>query len=142
MALNILVVDDSAVMRSMIVKTLHISGLPIGKIYEACHGQEGLDVISQNWIDLILTDINMPIMNGMEMVENLHANPETAHIPILFVSSAGFQANSEIVQKTGAGFIRKPFTPEQLRDTIIQLTGVSDDQSFTDNSSSSNGLDF
>lgn len=142
MSLNILVVDDSSVMRSMIIKTLQISGLSLGKIYEAANGKEGLEMISQNWIDLILTDINMPVMNGLTMAENLHENAETAHIPILFVSSAGFQENSEIVQKTGAGFIRKPFTPELLRKMIIQLTGASDERQSSEDSFSSDGFDF
>ncbi|HEX30388.1 TPA: response regulator, partial [Candidatus Poribacteria bacterium] len=66
MALNILVVDDSSVMRSIIIKTLHLCGLPLGEIYQAVNGLEGLQALEENWIDLALVDINMPVMDGEE----------------------------------------------------------------------------
>ena len=69
MSLNVLVVDDSAVMRAMIIKTLRLSGLPLGEVHEAANGQEGLGTLDEHWIDLVLVDINMPVMNGEEMIE-------------------------------------------------------------------------
>ncbi|HEX30052.1 TPA: response regulator, partial [Candidatus Poribacteria bacterium] len=67
MPLNILVVDDSSVMRSIISRTLILSGLPLGRIYQAANGKEGLQILDRTWVDLILVDINMPVMNGEEM---------------------------------------------------------------------------
>jgi two-component system, chemotaxis family, chemotaxis protein CheY len=142
MALNILIVDDSAVMRAMIVKTLQISGLPLGELFQAGNGQEGLEIISKDWIDLVLADINMPEMNGIQMIERIREDANTAHIPVLIISSSSGQALSDAVQRLGAGFIHKPFTPEQLRNQIIQITGVSDEQAFTNSPMSGGNFDF
>jgi len=142
MALNILIVDDSAVMRAMITKTLRISGLPLGELHEAGNGQQGLEVISKNWIDLVLADINMPEMNGIEMIEHIRQNADIAHIPVLIISSSSGQALSDAVAKLGAGFIHKPFSPEQLRNYIIQLTGVSDEQAYSNSPLPGDGFDF
>jgi two-component system, chemotaxis family, chemotaxis protein CheY len=72
---NILIVDDSAVMRSMIRKTIELSGLPLGEIHQAADGREGLTALETNWIDLVIADINMPVMNGEEMIERMQAVP-------------------------------------------------------------------
>ena len=69
MAINVLVVDDSGVMRSMIIKTIRLSGLQLGEIHEAGNGREGLEALNQHWIDLVIADLNMPVMNGEEMIE-------------------------------------------------------------------------
>lgn len=69
MALNVLVVDNSMVMRTMIIKTLRLSGLELGDIHQAANGQEGLQVLENNWIDLALVDINMPVISGEEMID-------------------------------------------------------------------------
>lgn len=123
MALNILVVDDSAVMRSMITKTLRLSNLPIGDVYEACNGEEGLQVIEQQWIDLLLLDIHMPVMSGDEMIERLRNKRETADLAVIVVSSDTSDARIEAVNKMGIGFIPKPFTPETLREVVTSLLG-------------------
>ncbi len=68
MALNVLVLDDSAVMRAIIIKTLKLTGLPLGGIHEAANGKEGLEVLDANWVDLALVDINMPVMTGEEFI--------------------------------------------------------------------------
>ncbi len=119
MALDFLIVDDSAVMRGMIKKTLNLSGLPIGKIYEAGNGLEGLKVLSENWVDLALVDINMPEMNGEEMIERIKANPDTEDLAIIVVSTESSETRIELLQKKGAGFVHKPFTPEILREAVL-----------------------
>jgi two-component system chemotaxis response regulator CheY len=141
MALNVLVVDDSAVMRTMIIKTLRISGLPLGEIYEAGNGQEGLQVLNNNWIDLALVDINMPVMNGEEMIDQVRANPETTDLPIVVVSTESSETRIDMLHKKGAEFIHKPFTPESLRQTIVGMTGVNHEQDG-DGAFSSGGYDF
>lgn len=128
MSLNILVVDDSAVMRAMIIKTLHMSGLPIGEIHQASNGQEGLAKMDENWIDLVLADINMPVMNGEEMLELMLQDAAKAHLPVIVISTEGSQTRIERIEQKGASFIHKPFTPETICEVIRKSTGVTNEQ--------------
>jgi len=141
-ALNVLVVDDSAVMRAMIIKTLNLCGIPVGEVHQAGNGQEGLEVLSDNWVDLVLVDINMPVMNGEEMITKLRDNPETRDLAVIVVSTDGSQTRIDMMQRKGAGFVHKPFTPEMLRDTILSTTGVSHEQLAGDPAVQSDGPDF
>ncbi len=142
MALNVLVVDDSAVMRKMIIRTLRLSGLPLGDVFEAGNGQEGLDKLSQNWVDLALVDINMPVMNGEEMIDRVRQNPETADLSVIVVSTDSSETRIDMLQKKGAGFVHKPFTPEGLRETISQMTGVAQDEQSPEGTLPGSGPDF
>lgn len=128
MSLNVLIVDDSAVMRSMVRKTLKMCGIPVTEIYEAANGQEGLECLGENWVDLALVDINMPIMNGEEMIERVRANPETAELPIIVVSTEGSETRIHRIEQHGVKFIHKPFAPETLADTIKLITGIDTDE--------------
>jgi two-component system chemotaxis response regulator CheY len=123
MAVNILIVDDSGVMRSMIAKTIRLSGLDLGEIHQAANGQEGLDALEQNWIDLVIADINMPVMNGEEMIDRMLEHPEFRDIAIVVVSTEGSKTRVERLQNKGARFIHKPFTPEAIRDTVKEFLG-------------------
>ena len=123
MSVNVLVVDDSGVMRSMIAKTIRLSGLQLGEIHQASNGQEGLDKMNQHWIDLVIADINMPVMNGEEMIDHIRENPEHENIPIVVISTEGSKTRVERLKKKGARFIHKPFTPEKIRDTVKDLLG-------------------
>jgi len=111
-------------MRSIIIKTLRLSGLPLGEVHEAANGREGLQALDGNWIDLALVDINMPEMNGEEMLDAVRTNPETTSLPVVVVSTEGSDTRIEMLQKKGAEFVHKPFTPEILRDTITNMTGA------------------
>jgi two-component system chemotaxis response regulator CheY len=124
MALNVLVVDDSSVMRKMIIRTLKLSGLPIGQVHEAGNGQEGLDQMDRHWIDLALVDLNMPVMTGEEMIERLRENQVTADVPVVVVSTDGSEARLARIRPKVAGFVHKPFTPEQLGAAITKVVGV------------------
>jgi len=123
MALNILIVDDSIVARAMIKKTLRLAGLPVGETYEACNGEEGLRLLSDRGVDLALVDINMPVMNGEEMIHRMRAEPKTQGIPVVVISTEGSHTRIERLEQQGVTFIHKPFTPESLRDTLRQLVG-------------------
>ena len=123
MAVNILVVDDSSVMRSMIIKTIEMCGLQVGAIHQASNGQEGLDVLNQHWVDLVIVDINMPVMNGEEMIDQMLKIPDCKDTPIVVVSTEGSKTRIERLQGKGARFIHKPFTPEIIRDTVKELIG-------------------
>lgn len=124
MALNVLVVDDSSVMRAMIIKTIRMSGLDLGDVYQAGNGQEGLDAARENWVDLVVADINMPVMNGEEMIDKMKTDPELSDLPTIVISTEGSATRIERLESKGVKFIHKPFTPEIIRDSIHALTGI------------------
>ncbi len=142
MAFNVLVVDDSAVMRQMVVRTLKMSGLPLGTVFEAANGEEGLFVLQEQWIDLLLLDINMPVMNGEEMLRRVRANPETEALPVIVVSTEGSETRLAALHGLGCEIVRKPFAPETLRDTIIRITGVTDGEYYGSVAVANDGGDF
>lgn len=129
MALNVLVVDDSATMRHMVVRTLQMSGLPIGQLHQAANGREGLEVLEREWVDLVFVDINMPVMNGMEMIDAIRAQPTYAELPIVVISTESSRTRIEEVCRRGVRFIHKPFTPEQVREVVQGLIGELKDAS-------------
>ena len=126
MAVNILIVDDSAVMRSMIIKTLRMTDVPLGDIHQAGNGREGLDVLDEQWIDLAIVDINMPVMNGEEMIDRMQQDPEMKKTPVIVVSTEGSKARIERLEHKGAVFVHKPFTAEIVRDTINSILGFGE----------------
>lgn len=123
MAYNVLIVDDSSFMRTMIIRNLKLCGLDLGAIHEAANGEEGLKVLSGKSIDFALVDIHMPVMNGEEMLEKARKDPATVNLPIIFVSSDSSSSRIELLLQKGAAFIHKPFNPEALRETILTITG-------------------
>ena len=127
MAVNVLIVDDSAVMRKMILKTMRMSGLSLGEVYEAADGQQGLKALNENWIDLAMVDISMPTMNGEKMIESLRQNPEFKDMPVIVVSTESSETRIKRLLSLGARFIHKPFSPEKIRDTINDLLSIGDD---------------
>src|SRR5438876_1349806 len=86
-ALNVLVVDDSSVARSVILKSLRLAGFELGTLHEATNGVEGLEVLEKNWIDLAFVDINMPKMDGEEMIRRVRQNQVWQDLPIVVVST-------------------------------------------------------
>jgi len=127
MVFNTLVIDDSVVMRKMIIRTLKMSGVPIGEIHEAGDGAEALQVMEERWIDLALVDINMPVMNGEEFIRRVRADESMRDLAIIVVSTESSEARIRALKEMRAAFVHKPFTPEMLREKIIQVTGVSTD---------------
>jgi len=125
MPLNVLIVDDSSVMRAMIIKTIRMSGLDLGDVYQAGNGKEGLDAARENWVDLVVADINMPVMNGEEMIDQMKADPELSALPTIVISTEGSETRIQRLEKKGVTFIHKPFTPEIIRDAIQELTGIT-----------------
>jgi two-component system chemotaxis response regulator CheY len=124
MSLNVLVVDDSAVVRKMIIKTLGMAGLPIGDAIEAANGREGLEALEANWIDMVFADLNMPEMNGEEMIDRIRQNPALAELPVVVISTEGSETRIQRLLEQNVKFIHKPFTPEQLREVIEELVGA------------------
>lgn len=142
MSFNVLVVDDSSVMRTMIIRTLRMSGVPLNEVHQANNGQEALEVLRQSWIDLALIDINMPVMNGVELIDRVRADDETRDLAIIVVSTESSDTRIQEVQGKGASFVHKPFTPEMLRETITEVTGVQDEWRHEVEPAASGNLDF
>ena len=127
MSFNILIVDDSKIIRSVIKKTLEISGIPVGTIFEASNGLEGLTALRENWIDLVFADINMPVMNGLEMLDMMEQEKLIQKTPVLICSTEGSKTRIEELFKKGVrAFIRKPITPEILRNVVKEVMGDYD----------------
>jgi two-component system chemotaxis response regulator CheY len=127
MAINVLIVDDSAVMRAMILKAMRMSGLPLGDIYQAADGRQGLKGLNEHWIDLVLLDISMPVMDGEQMIDYMIEDPDLKDIPVVVISTEGSQKRIERLQRKGARFVHKPFSAEILRNTVKDILGVGAD---------------
>ena len=127
MAVNVLIVDDSAVMRTMVTRVLRLSGVPLAEVHEASNGEEGLRVVAERWVDLVLLDVNMPVMDGETMLRRLRAAPETAHLPVIVVSTESSATRVHALESLGVAFVHKPFAPEDLRATILRITNVTPD---------------
>lgn len=127
MALNILVVDDSETVRAIIAKTLELAKVPINELYNAANGKEALDVLRDNWVDLVFSDINMPIMGGVEMIEKMYSDDLLKTIPVVVVSTEGSKTRIEELKTKGVrAYIRKPFTPELVREVVADIVGGFD----------------
>lgn len=121
---NFLIVDDSETIRAVIKRTLHVTQVPVGKLYEAANGIEALDILHSNWIDLVFADINMPEMNGVEMIEHMSKDGILQTVPVIIVSTEGSQTRIESLRLKGVrGYIRKPFTPEIIRKVVCDVLG-------------------
>lgn len=124
MLYNILIVDDSRTTRTVISKTLNLAGVPINKLYEAENGKIALDVLDENWIDLVLADINMPEMDGVEMIDRMSKDGLLKTIPVVIVSTEGSQTRIEEMRSKGVrAYIRKPFTPELIKNIVEDILG-------------------
>lgn len=125
MPLNVLVTDDSAVMRAMIVRTLHMTGVELGDVLQASNGAEALALLDEQWVDLALVDINMPVMNGLELLQKIAERDYGGGMRTIVVSTDGSDPRIAAVRAYGAEFVHKPFTPEELRDAVLRVTGLT-----------------
>jgi two-component system chemotaxis response regulator CheY len=141
MAANILIVDDSLPMRSVIIKNIKASGFRAGNFYQAPDGNEALKVLKSEWVDLVITDYNMPDMNGAELVSEMKKDDELKTIPVIIVTTEGSQKKvQEFMEKGADGYIKKPFTPEIIREKLTQLLGEIHDENDIENCD--DGIDF
>jgi two-component system chemotaxis response regulator CheY len=122
MALDVLIVDDSAAIRKILQRVLLQAEIPLGSVYEAGDGQEALESLSKNRVGLVLSDINMPNMDGIEFLRKMKAAPEWKDLPVVMVTTeGGKQKVMEAVELGAAGYVRKPFTAEQIKETLTGL---------------------
>lgn len=124
--MRILVVDDSMVMRKMIERLLGAAGIQVTELIEASDGWEGLALARQKDPDLILCDVNMPTMDGLEFLRNLKETPLPRRVPIVMITTEGSETRMAEAKASGAaGYIRKPFTAEQIKEQVLPLLGAS-----------------
>lgn len=104
------------------MKALAESGAPIQKVFDASNGRDALDVLRKEAIDLVFADINMPVMTGVELVENMADDPELKSIPIIMISTDGSASRMEYLKSKGVrAYVRKPFTMEQIRSVVREV---------------------
>lgn len=122
MGYNFLIVDDSMIIRKMIAKTLKISGLDIGEIFFAENGRQALDQIGENRVDMVFADINMPEMNGIEMIEEMRNEDLLCSIPVIIIATEHSRERIETLKAMGVkAYLRKPFIPEEFYRVIKEL---------------------
>ena len=120
--LDVLIVDDSAAIRKILQRVLRQTEIPIGTVYEAGDGVEALETMRRQTIGLVLSDINMQNMDGLEFLTKMRAEQVWHAIPVLIVSTEGTQAKVlEAVERGASGYVRKPFTAEQIKEKLVGL---------------------
>jgi len=119
-ALDILIVDDSAAIRKILQRVLVQAGFALGTVHEANDGSQALELLKTHKVALILSDINMPNMDGIEMLSRLKADPAFKNVPVVMVTTEGSQARVlQALELGAAGYVRKPFTPEQIKEKLV-----------------------
>ena len=126
MAINVLIVDDSAVMRSMLARTLRLSAIPLTNVHQAADGEQALIQLATHPIDVALVDLNMPVMNGEELIRHMRADVRLAHVAVIVVSTEGSETRIEALRALGTSFLHKPFTAAQIRSIMLKTLGVAD----------------
>jgi len=122
MGKKVLIIDDSNTMRKIVTRSLRQAGFDFEAILEAGDGQAALDVLAGETVDIILSDINMPVMDGIEFLRQKQADPKIKDIPVVMITT---EAGSDILEEAkslgAAGSIKKPFTPDQIQETLGSL---------------------
>jgi len=127
MSYNVLVVDDSRSMRKVIWKILRLVGFELGECLEASNGQEALDLLEGKWIDLILSDVNMPVMDGVGFIRSLREKNICSDTPVVFITTEANEDRLNQLMDLGAsGYIRKPFRPEVIGTFLSRIMGETD----------------
>jgi len=124
MSYSILIVDDSSVIRSVVRRSIAMSGIVVAKVHEAANGIEALEVLGSEWIDIVFADLNMPGMGGAELVDKMAGDDLLVSIPVVIVSAD--QNPQTIEQLKGRGiraYLKKPFRPESFRNVVIDVLG-------------------
>jgi two-component system, chemotaxis family, chemotaxis protein CheY len=117
-----LIVDDSSVMRKIVERSLRQAGIELEEVFEASNGAEALGTLRNHSVDLVLCDINMPVMDGLEFVRQVATIEIAKGVPIIMITTEG--SESHVVQALSAGargYIRKPFTPDQVKEQVLPV---------------------
>jgi len=119
-----LIVDDSSVMRKIVERSLRQAGVEFASVFEAGNGCDALEIVKQQALDLILSDINMPVMDGLQFVENLQQLPQARSVPVVMITTEASESHVVKALSCGArGYIRKPFTPDEVKEHVLPVLG-------------------
>lgn len=125
MPVDVLIVDDSAAIRKILHRVLLQAEIPLGKVVEAGDGVEALEKLREHQVHLILSDINMPNMDGLQLLSSIKAQEALKPIPVVMVTTEGGSSKvMEAVSLGAAGYVKKPFTAEQIKDKIGALVSL------------------
>ncbi len=117
-----LIVDDSSVMRKIVERSLRHAGIELEQVFEAGNGAEALGTLRDHSVDLILCDINMPVMDGLEFVRQVATVENAKGVPIVMITTEGSESHVVQALSCGArGYIRKPFTAEQVKEHVLPV---------------------
>jgi two-component system chemotaxis response regulator CheY len=120
--LDVLIVDDSVAIRKILQRVLRQTEIPIGNIIEAGDGREALELLKTQTVGLALLDINMPNMDGLELLGHLRASEPWTNLPIIMVSTEGSQTKVLKALEMGAsGYVRKPFNADQIKEKLVEI---------------------
>lgn len=124
--ISILIVDDSSVMRKIVERALRQAGLALKTVFEAGHGVEALEILRKEKVALILSDINMPNMDGLEFLRQLRSEELASEVPVVMITTESSEEHVREALMAGAqGYIRKPFTAEQVKERVLPLIGTA-----------------
>lgn len=119
---DILVVDDSAAIRKILQRVLRQTGMAIHTVHEAGDGQEALTLMATQKVDLVLSDINMPKMDGLQLLAAIKASDQWRHVPVVMITTEGGETKvAEAVRLGAAGYVRKPFTADQIKEKLVGI---------------------
>ncbi len=119
---DVLIVDDSAAIRKILQRVLRQTGMAINTIHEAGDGEDALNLLRSHKVDLVLTDINMPKMDGLELLAALKKSPEWVNVPVVMITTEGGETKvAEAVRLGAAGYVRKPFTADQIKEKLVGI---------------------
>jgi two-component system chemotaxis response regulator CheY len=123
---DVLVVDDSAAIRKILQRVLRQTGMAINTIHEAGNGEEALAVLKEHKVHLILSDINMPKMDGLQLLASLKASGDWAQVPVVMITTEGGETKvAEAVKLGAAGYVRKPFTADQIKEKLAGILALA-----------------
>ena len=143
MSFNVLIVDDSSAMRAVIKKIVTISGFQMDQCLQAANGREAMEVLADNWVDVIISDINMPEVNGLELLDLLKKNETLKEIPVIMITTEGSSERMQEAFNRGAkGFIKQPFLPDDIRKVLHQVIGVSENGEYKEDTRTTDECDF
>ena len=121
-----LIVDDSSVMRKIIERSLRQAGVNLSVVHEAGSGTEALELLKAKDVDLILSDINMPSMDGLEFLRQIRAQNLAAGVPVVMITTESSEEHvKQAIQAGARGYIRKPFTAEQVKERVLPLVNAA-----------------
>jgi two-component system, chemotaxis family, chemotaxis protein CheY len=120
--MDILIVDDSAAIRKILKRVLQQTEIPLGELYEASDGCDALEQLKKKTVQLIISDINMPNMDGLELLSRLKSAPEWSSIPVLMVTTEGSQQKVlQAIELGAVGYVKKPFSAEQIKEALAGI---------------------